>query len=161
MSAPNIFNTFLKNSGSSDMAVDGSTPVTFSLSHATRTMVVVRLIVHVEDTGNFTDTTYGAIAALDPGCLLRVKSSTDTTTTDLLDGSTITGTYEWARFCYDVNLLTPSAGGKTLSVRWTFGKYAGAAGGLILEPTDALEFVIQDNLSALTEHTIMAEGFYK
>lgn len=162
MGVPSIFHTFLKNGGSSSMAVDGTTPVTFSLTASGRTMVVVRMIVHIEDTGTFADTSYGAVAGpLTNGILLRVNTANESANVDLLDGSKITSTFEWSRYCYDTVVITPGAGAKTAVVRWTFGKYAGPYGGLVLEPGESLECVIQDNLSDLTEHMILCEGYYK
>lgn len=146
--------------GTKDAAVNGSvTPVEFKITHATRTFCVTRLIVHIEDDGNFTATSYGSIATLANG--VEIEHQSDGGTTDLLGGLPITAHTEYQRIAFDVSERPASGGGdKTVVARWTFGKFVNIPYGLVVEPGDALCVRINDDLTALTEHYFWAQGAY-
>jgi len=124
---------------------------------AGETWAVHRILPFLQDGVNQRAEQYGALgAALTNGILLRVVGSTGNVVTDLLDGAPIKSNGDWANHCFDAELKEWGAGDEILSVRWTFAK-AGIP--LQLTSTEQLDCVIQDNLSALTEQTIIAQGY--
>jgi hypothetical protein len=140
--------------GSSDGAVNGSVAaVTLKVGPAAGFVYGIdQLIVAIEDNAAVVWDGYGAIAApgLTNGCLLRVVKNS-TIEVNLLAGQTVKRTFDWARVASRWGTERTTTNGLTvfhikLDTR------------LILAPGRWLEFVIQDDLSSLEAHTILARG---
>jgi hypothetical protein len=118
-----------------------------------------RIIIDIRDAGTVNADTFGAISSLTTGCTLGVTNGgvDGTTTLDLTDGLTIKNNGNLGRYCYDFNISTATAGDKAVTARWTFNK-SGApirlSGGL----DQKLVFNVQDDLTNLSEMTVMAQG---
>jgi hypothetical protein len=138
--------------------VDGSsTPAIYKFEPA-EAYYLERMIVHIEDGGTWQVVTYGSIAALANGIEIGIyNSSDDSLVQDLLDGLPIKNNGQWARVCYDVDILAALGAGNTMgTVRWTFGK---SGQPLWIPEGQYLGAVINDDLTGLTDHTFMVQGY--
>lgn len=148
--------TYLRDGASIEANVDGSeTPVEFAFT-AAGACEIHRMIVTIQDAGSFQSNEYGNLTALTNG--IDFEHSDGTTTTDLLDGVPITTNQGWAELCYDAEPKSYS-GTQAVSqvVRWTFSR-AGIP--LYLADGDTLTARINDNLTGLTLHRFLLQGYY-
>ncbi|MHC4621945.1 MAG: hypothetical protein ACYTEQ_29755, partial [Planctomycetota bacterium] len=70
---------------------------------------------------------------------------------------------EYQRFCFDVVERKPTGAStiKTVTVRWSFFKSGnGPSTGIQLDPGESINVRINDNLTALTDHTFNFQGYY-
>lgn len=150
--------------GNKESNVDGSiTPVVFKISPpATGSIVVERLIIQIQDTAGFRAERYaGLSAALTNGIQLGMFSDADDSlVTDFLDGHAITTNAGWGHYSYDVDVKSWGAGEEFLLCRWTLSR-AGTQLLLTAGDTESLGIKVRDNLSGLTEHSVVAQGFVK
>jgi hypothetical protein len=120
--------------------------------------VINRLIAQIRDNGVFSASTYGAIAGgLTNGVVIRLKDSGGTKL-DLCDGLPIKTNAEWARVCYDTQLLTWGAGDSFISVRWTFSR-SGTQVWLDNSRGDYLSVDLNDDLTTLESQYFLVQGF--
>lgn len=118
---------------------------------------VERMLVTVEDTAGFSAAEYGNLGALlTNGIQVRVHNGTSTVQ-DLTDGIPVKGNAGWARFCYDADLKAWGVGNEILVARWTFSKM-GAPLRLDGDATEALEVLLDDDLTGLVAHYFLAQG---
>jgi hypothetical protein len=118
---------------------------------------IARIIVFVQDTGAFDAGDYGAISSgITNGITVAVRDASGTIT-DLCDGVPITNNAGWARTCYDAQSLAWGTGDNMLTARWTFAK-ARAVPVLDGSKGEYLSAMVNDDLSDLVSHTIMAQG---
>jgi len=118
--------------------------------------IIHRVMTYIEDaeTG-ITLATYGGDTALGTGIQLQVVRRYGQTF-DLYDGSTVKSNADWARICYDVDISTFPAGNNYVHARWTFSR-SGAP--IVLNYGDKLQFVMNDNLTALITHSFLIQGY--
>lgn len=135
------------------------TPETFYIAPAAGEVFRInRLLILVEDTAGMEADEYGNLgSALANGITARVHNGT-ATVVDLTDGIPITTNAEWGALCYDVDLKTWGTGNEFLLVRWTLAA-AGVPIRLDGDATEALELVLNDNLTGLVAHKFLAQGY--
>lgn len=146
-------------SGQTNMNQDHSvTPgIYFCKPQAGRVILIKRVLITVGDSGNFTASGYGAGATLSSGInfgLFRGGSLR----TDLLPEPIISN-FQWNQYCHDANPVTYGSGDNYLSVRWTFSR--GKDEGMYLTTNDELRMIINDDLTGLTIHKVIAQGEQK
>jgi len=139
---------------STNMAVDGSTPISFVV-HPPAGMIwqITRLILTITDGAAMDDGKFGSLSPLANGVLIRAHRG----------GLLATGT-SWvtngdiATDMYDVTYTDKAPAGENgLRGRWTLTKL-GAILELNGDDNDSIEVMIQDNLSTLTSFTMKAQG---
>lgn len=147
---------------SHDMNVDGSvTPVIFgarrgepsSAPLTTLEVDITRTLLAMQLTGPPDLTTFGDIAALTNGCVLR-KNNGDGTYNNILN---IKSNLDLASVAYDLNLYVatnPAQGINGLNWRLSFGGEEKMGTVIRLDSTQDLEWVIQDDLTAI----VLMEG---
>lgn len=119
--------------------------------------VINRMIVQIRDSGQFTASTYGALATLNNGIHVHIKDSGGVKI-DLVDNLTIKTNAEWGRVCYDTQLITWGVGDSFILVRWTFGR-SGTQIWLDNSRGDYLSVDLNDNLTGLVAHTFIVQGY--
>jgi hypothetical protein len=113
---------------------------------------ITRLLISIADNTSMDDGTFGGITALTNGVLLRGNAATVRNATLWKNNGDI------ALDMYDVTYTAKAPAGENgLRGRWTFTK-----GEFIVEldgdQGDAIEFLIQDDLTALTSFKVRAQG---
>lgn len=134
-----------------------STPTTFKFTGTAKRTYLNRMIVYLEDSGNFSTENYGAgLAALTNGIEVLLYDSAGTEVDDLTGGIAIKSNGGWARVCHDVSYIEFGAGDNVLSVRWTF---ANSGKPLLLPRGGELRVALSDDCSGFVEHTFMVQGW--
>ena len=118
-----------------------------------------RIIVTIEDSGEFNTDLYGKDIVLTNGISLMVRDESDTLLMDYTDDDPVHTNVEWAEYCYDVQYHDFGTGSanKFLNVRWTFersGKF------LSLSSGDYLEVSLNDDFTGLVAHRFLVQGYY-
>jgi hypothetical protein len=136
-----------------------ATPSTWSWVATSSSIVhIERIIVSIEDTGNFNADDYGALgAALTNGLTLGVYESGGLKY--LLTDTPIVKNFDWGAYCYDADVKGWGVGNNFLVARWTFAKsgqpvYLHAADG------EYLALSVADTLSGLIDHKVLVQGHY-
>ena len=163
ISRPNIqfFTTAGDGTGSPNMAVNGSeTPAVFKIaipSGFTR-FNVHRLIWHIEDDADFDGTKFGASVVMTTGLTLVYKTLGGNI--DLCGGQKIKTNNHLARLVYNIRPIVWGAGGTTLVARLNFDAIEGEPLELHDNGTvsESLELTVSDDLRALVDFTLTAEG---
>ena len=135
------------------------TPETFYIQPPSREEYHInRMLVYVEDTGNFSADNYGALASpLSVGIDVRVADDNGAVY-DLTDGLFVKSNSEWGRHCFDVEYISFGTGNNFMHVRWSFFR----AGPPVLirgDSNERLEVVLNDDLSGLADHRFMVQGY--
>lgn len=145
----------VKNSGSSDMDVDGSvTPVEFMAGPGTgKKWYIARMILTIEDE-SINHIKFGGLAIpLTNG--VDIKITEDGVERTLAEGLIKTN-HEFYQLAYDVTIK--SATTDILAMRWTFTK-----GGTFLRfknsTSDKFSIIINDDLSALQAFQVIIQGY--
>lgn len=168
MTQPEVFE-FLRERGNSNTATngeiakdhsDGGLGLAWYEYVATETTYCQRLMVYVQDGGNFTAvTTFGSEPALTNG-LEIVKLDTDGSTilTDFTAGETtnIHGNGCWSRFCYDAAYFSFGSGDNFLTARWTL---ANCGVHPVLLAGQSLAVRVNDDLSGVSRFTIQLQAY--
>ena len=139
--------------GTTNANVDGSTtPVKFWLECTTGVIELHRLIVYVQDAGNFSATDYGTIATLANGVEVQTLNSGGTLLSHF--DHTIKSNAEWAAHCFDIDYISFGTGDNSMAVRWTFSK-----GGhpIILQRGEQFAVTVNDDLTGLTTHSLVVQ----
>lgn len=139
-----------------DMAVDGSvTPVVFQVGSADSSTVIdiTRVMGYMEDNAVMYDTLFGSIAALTNGCVLRLSNGEKTNIWNVKTNADL------ALLGYDLNYPTKVPSG-TYSARFrvTYASQGKHGVTLRLAAGDTLEFIVQDDLTAISVFNLMAQG---
>ena len=117
-----------------------------------------RMLVNILNTGSATNIDqYAGIAELANGIQVRViNGGTD----DFTDADPITKLTDWAAYCYDLDVKNKVNGGSTCyaGVRWTFAN-SGQQIRLIGDNNDRFEVTCRDDLTDLTEHRFLIQGY--
>lgn len=141
--------------GDKNARVDGSTvPVPYWIEHA-EDLYVTRMIVYIQDTGNFVASGYGALATLPTGVAIQVTNAADVVQLEITDGRPIQSVANWTSFCYDGRYDAFGSGDNSFAVRWTFRQ---SGGPLQLPAGWKLRALIQDDLTGLVEHRFHVSG---
>ncbi len=123
----------------------------------TRKVAVHRMIAYIQDTGNFSVSTYGNGITLANGLRLLVRKADDSLIQAIDGGTPIQANADWSSLCYDINYHSFGVGDNALAVRWTFSR-AGAP--ILIDGTlgEYLVMELNDDFSSLTDHTFCAQG---
>ena len=123
----------------------------------TRRVSVHRLIAYIQDTGNFSVSTYGNGLVLTVGIRLVVRAADDSLIQAIDGGEPIKSNADWSSLCYDINYHSFGVGDNALAVRWTFER-AGAP--ILIDGTlgEYLAMELNDSFLTLTDHTFCVQG---
>ncbi len=154
---PQVLEFVVNNSGSVNANVDGSvTPQIFQVGPPeNETWIISRMMIHIEDTGGTATNKYGSVNQLANGTIIRTNISgvIYNFTDEPVDSNA-----DWGEYNYDVTYLNFGGGNanEVINSRWTFSN-GGAY--VKLEYGDSFQVVIQDDISALVEHTFLIHGY--
>lgn len=141
--------TYLMDGSTVDMVVDGSTtPVVYSYTPPTGLILdVYRLLLYVDDSTEFSPSTFGDIAALTNGVTIKANGDLLETWRDNMD--IITTMHDF--------LGTPNLGKSTSSGagRWTFTKFGGP---IRIVPGSTFSATINDAMAGLDSFRIKIQG---
>jgi len=146
--------TYLLNTGSNDMAVDGSggSPQTFSYTPPTPyDFAFVRLMLFMQTATAMTVTNFGDIAALGQGIEIKAGGQLLTTWQDNIDMYVE---------MYDIDTLANVSGAAadtTINGRWTLTRDMEGKG-ILIPNGQSLEVIINDNLSGITILRMRVKG---
>ncbi len=123
----------------------------------TKRVEVHRLITYIQDTGNFSVSTYGNGVVLTNGIRVVARHADDTPIQFLDGGTPVQSNADWSSLCYDINYHSFGVGDNALAVRWTFSR-AGAP--ILIDGTlgEYLAVELNDSFLALTDHTFNVQG---
>jgi hypothetical protein len=151
-----ITNTTLGRTVSSDMAVDGSvTPVIFSIRSGAIPLDITRLIITMTDDVSMDDGKFGGLASLTRGLVFRIVDSYNKTFYNFKNNGQI------GNFCYDTDYKLGTAGPtgtEGFKARITFGGLTKHGVVIRIADLDVIQFIVQDDLSALSSFNIVAQG---
>ena len=120
------------------------------------TLSIGRMIVSAEDTSGMAARDYGNIGnGLTNGIEVLVTDDLGATI-NTLTPAPIKDNAEWAKVCYDSNILTWGPGNELLVVRWTFSK-SGAQ--IELPPGHSVVVRCSDDLTGLVTHNFVIQGY--
>lgn len=147
-------------SGSKAMNVNGGTPKTFTYSPGSGNVRVIALSCLLKDDGTTDMTKFGAITALTNGVLLQwsIDGSTQTMAT-IKDNSDITHTFPHAQHFGNsatlsiLAIITPQGFGNSTNI---FRGMIVFNQPVTLSGSDAINVIIQDNITAIDVFTISA-----
>ncbi len=137
-----------------EMAVNGSiTPQVFSLRAGATAVDAVRFLITMIDDTSMDDAKFGGIGALTRGLVLRIVNTFQKTIFCLKSNQEI------KQFCYDVAYSDKApAGSFGLVARMTFGGQSKHGVVLRISDDDVIQWVVQDDLTALTSLKISVQG---
>ncbi len=140
---------YLLNGGSNEMAVDGSTPVTFSYTPPTGfNFLAVRLMTYIEALTAFGSSEFGDLATLANGVQINAAGVGLTNWKDNID---------IVSEMYDFNRNAFGKPDKLLVARWTFTR--DTYGIRILVPDgQSFDAIVQDDLSGLVIFRLKVKG---
>ena len=124
---------------------------------STANYVIARLLVLIEDNGNFAPDTYGSLGAgvvLDPGLQLYKLPSGGSK--EYIAPEPITNNITWGLYCFDTKYSAYGNLNETLEVRWSFNR--AGTNGITLAPGDEFGIEVQDNLGHLINHKFCIQG---
>ena len=147
----------LKDGSTSDMSVNGSvTAVSYQYLVPTDKIVFIEEINILVIDGGIVPTKFGGITALTNGVLVRaVDADLTTVLEDFTEDLPIKKNADWSLLAGSDRETTAVAGDDTEEVSWSI---ASESGPLLLTEGQCFEFLIQDNLEAITEMEVMIEG---
>jgi len=155
-----VFKLLASSSGATDLAVDGSTASAWYryTCPASREVWLERVNIVILDPGIEPDR-FGGSSAVTNGLEVRTWTvASSSVILDFTDGNTILNNSDWGLLAGPDTPIQSVAGGARpdqLTVRWTIGK-SGAA--LKLTSGQALEFLVQDDLTGLDSFKAMVQG---
>jgi hypothetical protein len=148
--------------GTVNMAVDGTTPQTFTVAVPTNynRFTVARVLFFIEDNGAFDANKFANNLTLTNGIDFTYETGTSW---DLLGGQPIKTNGHFGRVAYDVAVHTWGTGDEVLVSRWSFDKWMpdrnADRAGIELTGSETLKIVINDNLSTAVAFNAVAEGW--
>lgn len=160
-----ILNQFLdlSGNGTGNKNANGNysaLPTAFFIKPPTNKLyVIARMIVFIRDAGSLDSGKYGNNINLTNGILVQRKDGVGVLENDFTDGVPIIKNTDWAKYCYDLNLLNFGSGDEAYTVRWTFA--ATGQRGVVLNGAIGESFLVllNDNFSGLLEHRFLVQGF--
>ena len=137
-----------------------STVTDFLISHpasAPTNLFINRLIVHIEDTNNWSADNYGNLSGpLTNGIsILKLDGNLQVSQT-VTEADPIKSNAHWGKFCYDVNLVSFGSGNDFFQVRWTLAKSGYPAR---LAPGESFAVRLNDDFTGLVQHTFNFQGW--
>lgn len=144
------------------MNIDGSvTPVEFKMVVPAGVRYHInRLCLHISDATAFSSTGYGAVPALANGVTLGAYDASDNLLVDLFGGHPLNGNEDYTAVATNPQPLDFGAGSVlNMAVHFHFDEQYGVM--LDLEEGEYLKFTVNDDLTGLTDHHIMASGFWQ
>lgn len=121
-------------------------------------LMIARIIVNIKASGNIATGEYGDIAGgLANGIDLFYR--TNGVILNVTDGLPVKINEDWGKWCYDARINAIGATTNIFQARWTLTRF-GTPYGIILEEGDRLGVRVNDNLSTLSEQTIVAQGLH-
>lgn len=117
---------------------------------------IERMIVFIQDTGNFSASGYGNLGALTNGLVLEYDCGG---AVHPLVEEPIQSNAEWAAQCYDARYDNYGTGDNMLFARWTFAK-AGAPIILSGDRNEEVRLHLNDNFTGLVKHQFLLQGLY-
>lgn len=151
----NIMSEYVKNNGSEDQNVDGSTtPVTFSTTvvPAGKAFLAARVIIYMEGDGSFDSNKFGNLTALTNGWTLAING---------VEAMFAKTNRELVSYMFDAH--GSKIFGKmdrTFIGRFSFNKFTKGAVGLCIKAGHTLDTIVKDDLSGLSFLTVMVQGMY-
>ena len=127
----------------------------FTCPETATSVDIYRMIVYVEDSGNFSSAGYGNLSALTNG--IQIRQEKEGETIDMTNSQEVKTNAEWSKFCYDVTYISFGSGNNALSIRWTF-RNSGSP--VKLDPGEKFIVYLEDNLTGLVQHTFQIQGQY-
>jgi hypothetical protein len=124
-------------------------------------MNLQRLLVNIEDVGNFDADNYGNNISLTSDNGVQVICSVNGVSTDHTDGLLIQSNAEWNRLAgIDTVLSDYGTGNQHLNVRYTMAK--ARPDGVVLKGDEGDRFIVRlkGNFTGLVSHYFMVQGFY-
>jgi len=118
-------------------------------------MEIQKIIITLSDATIATHVLYGGITALSTGSLLKIRDDS-TTTRDLLDTEVLKTNADLARQASWWNISNETAS-SLLTFVWDFGNHPVPLTGSATN--ERISFEVQDDLSALVDHTVAIYGF--
>ena len=118
---------------------------------------VHRMIVNIEDVGNFSAGAYGNAIVLSEGINVCVRNAADAVLVNLTGTAKVQTNAQWGAYCHDVTLHSFGQGNNTLTVRWTF---ANMGKSISLSAGEYLSIELNDDFSGLVHHNFMLQGHY-
>ena len=153
-----MFSRYLSSDGTTSGVKDMSTTADTYYFTATAPCKIYRMIVTYTDGTGAVISEYGNLnAALSTGIEVKLVRSGGAVLVDLTDGVPVKTNGDWIRLCYDYSFQNHGNGDDYFGVRWTF---ANSGKPLVLAETDRLEFIVGDDLTELTAHYAVIQGFY-
>jgi hypothetical protein len=125
-------------------------------------MFIHRVLVAIEDDGNWASSGYGSGSALTVGIQAAVYDEDDNIIYRLTDSrKNIKQNADWGHYCYDVAFasLGPASTSSHLLVRWTFAK-SGKPVELQGPRREYLAFTFNDDFSHLIDQTLIVQGYW-
>jgi len=117
--------------------------------------VIDKLTILIRDNAILDMNTYGNNITLANGIIIRVMTGISTLMVDLTDGVAIHNNGDYLDHCDDWDVKSTGGGQQHLQVIWKFDKKIRLDGA----NNDRLEFVIQDNISNISEHRGKVQGY--
>jgi len=119
---------------------------------------LARMIVHIEDVGNFDSGRYGNNIILTNGIHIVAYDADGTTVLKDLDGNEgVLTNSGWGALCHDVTLHDYGLGNNSVTARWTFARTGKP---LTLSSGQMLSVDLNDDFTGLEAHTFMVQGYY-
>jgi len=159
------FDTIYTSSGAivlqttKDLNVDGSTTaVKFDLPNSTNTEFhITRIIIHITDADEMDDSKFGSLTALSRGIVFRKKNS-DGTYNNIFN---VKNNGEFGELAYDLTYQDAVKHGTYgLHCRLTYGGIGKHGTVFKIKQGEAIEVLIQDDLTDLDSFRIMVQGHF-
>lgn len=131
----------------------------FTCKDGNQKLHLARMIITLEDNGEFNTDLYGKDIVLTNGVGVFVRNSDDELLIDMTADDKVHTNIEWSQYCFDVEYHDFGTGNanKWLAVRWTFeksGKF------LSLSAGDYISAELNDDFTGLIAHRFLIQGFY-
>ncbi|UCE39323.1 MAG: hypothetical protein JSW00_08920 [Thermoplasmata archaeon] len=156
--ANRYFSRYLSTDGTTSGTKDMSTTADeYYIVDTTQSLDIYRMIVTYQDgTGGNVSEYANLNAALTTGIEVKViRRDGSTVLQDLTDGLPVKTNGDWARLCYDAQLISWGGGDDYFCVRWTFTR---GGSPIRLEPGQSLRMIINDDLTNVTNHWALVQG---
>lgn len=141
-----------------DMSKDGSsTPIIYSIFNGgSQPIDITRILIQMDTASVPQFDEFGDLTALTKGCVLRKKKA-DGEYQNIADWKS---NQDLALYMYDLDLLSSFFGANGVKGRMTFGGQEKHGVVIRLAQNEALEFIVQDNLTGLNEFRVLAQGHF-
>lgn len=141
---------------STEQAVNGAViEQIFAFQGGTRPVDITRVLISIEDDTAMDPSTFGGIAALSRGWVFRIVNSYQKTIFNFKTNGDIT------QFCFDSAYEDRAGPGLFgFAARVTFAGQEKHGAALRISGSDQLQWIVQDDLTALTSLSVALQGHY-